>query len=121
MAHYLAKIGISLLILSGYVLFCWGVFVSPNSLFFISATALSLALFNSAAIISLWVFYLAKQFSTHTVKVMDIKESVKTRKPVIKSSIDPEFDEEKEIKDFAESTVAKMFNRNKERLTDSLT
>lgn len=120
MAHCLAKFGIGLLVLTGYLLFCWGVFISPNSSHFVSVISLTLCLFNSAGIVALWVFYLSKHFSTHTVKVMDIKESVKERKPVVKASVPTETDDEKEIKDFASSVTAQIFSKTKEKLNDSL-
>ena len=117
--RFLPKLFIGTLIFVGYFVFCWGVFVSPNASFFISVLGLTLSLFNSAGLAALWIFYLSKQFSTHTVKVLDIKQSATQRKPVIKPEYD-EDDEEKPLRDFAESAVGKMFNKGKERFTDNL-
>lgn len=126
MEHFLAKIVVGLLVIAGFAGFCWGVLISPNAPFFVSMTALVLSLFNTAAVMALWVFYLAKQFSTHKVQVLDLQRSAKQRKPVT-ATAPLEDDEEDEFKtpedkanEFAERAVAKMFNRTKEYFDDSL-
>lgn len=126
MAHFLAKITIGLLVITGFAGFCWGVFISPNASFFVSMAALVLSLFNSAAVTALWVFYLAKQFSTHKVQVLDLQRSAQQRKPV-RATAPLEPDEEDENKtpearanEFADRAVARMFNRTKEYFDDSL-
>lgn len=81
---------------------------------------LALSFLNSAAIAALWVFYLSKHFSTHKVRVIDIKKTAQQKKPVESVDIEEEDEEEARLRDFATSTTAKLFNRTKERLTDSL-
>lgn len=112
------------LLLTGYAVFCWGVFISPSSQFFISCTALALSVFNSVAIGALWIFYLSKQFSTHRIKVLDIKKTATQRKPVEATAAldddDLTDENEKKTRDFADSLVAKMFNRTKETFNDPL-
>lgn len=99
-------------------------------------TALVLSLFNSAAVTALWVFYLAKHFSTHKVQLLDLNktakhkipvgEAVPLRKPTRAAPLVDEDgdeipeDEEQAAADFADRAVAKMFNRTKENLNDSL-
>lgn len=122
-AHFLAKIAVVLLVLTGYAAVCWGIIQSPNAVVFAAAIALGLSVLNSAAIFALWVFYLARQFSTHSVKVLDLKKTAATKTPVVsdKFEVDPVDDSEKEIKNWADSVTAQMFHRTKEKLNDSLT
>lgn len=79
--------------------------------------SIALSVINFVAIASLWVFYLAKTLSTHSVRVVDIKGSVSQKRPVPSPPV--EDDEERELTDFATSVSAKMFNR-KERFNDPL-
>lgn len=104
------------------MVFCWGVFVSPNSYFFIACAALALSIITATSSAVLWIFYLSKHFSTHQVKVFDLKRSAEKKKPVTSKSfdIDEETDEEAEATKLAESLTGQMFNRTKEKLTDSL-
>lgn len=120
MGHYLAKIGIGILGITAYVFFCWGIFVSPNSYFLIAVIGLTLSLINSIGLAALWIFYLSKQFSTHKLKVLDIKKTAQTMKPVIDEGFDHEGEEEKRITDFANTTTAALFNRTKEKFSDNL-
>lgn len=127
MEHFLAKICIGLLVITGWAGFCWGVFVSPNASFFVACSALALSLFSFAGNLALWVFYLSKQFSTHKVQVLDLARTAKAKTTVPLSAprqpSEPDEDEEdpdKAARDFADRTVAKMFNRTKEKLSDSL-
>lgn len=106
------------------MLFCIAVLRSDNAWAIVSLLSLAFSLSAFALTLGLWVFYLAKQFSTHSIKVMDVKESLRARKPkMAKAAItaEDEDDEERPVRDFADSIVGQMFSRTKEKLNDPLT
>lgn len=120
----LPKFLFGVLVLTGYAVFCWGVFVSPDSHFFIACTALALSCLNFAATAALWVFYLSKHFSTHQIKVLDLKKTAENKRPVTTQQAltdeDQEDEGEKSARKFSETVTAQMFNRTGEKLQDSL-
>lgn len=111
------------LFLTAYAVFCWGVFVSPDSRYFVACFALALGILNFVATTALWVFYLSKHFSTHRIKVLDIKKTAHQRRPVESTAAldddDLEDENEKKARDFADTATAKMFNRTKENFSNS--
>lgn len=113
-----------LMVVTSWVLFCWGVFQSNSAQTIICLVSIAFSLAALGSTMALWVFYLAKQFSTHSIKVMDIKESIQKKRPVIAKAALSEDDlegEEKPLMDYADSVVGQMFGRTKERFNDPLT
>lgn len=102
-----------------------------------SALALLLSVASSIATLSLWVFFLAKQYSTHAVQFVDIKQAMKEKKDPLgrpnagavygKSNDLQElesFEGEEELDKYASSMAAELLRSNspkkvKENLTDN--
>lgn len=104
----------------------------------VAALALLLSVFSSIASLALWVFFLAKQYSTHAVQFVDIKDAIKGKKDTLsktneatygKSSDLEEmggYEGEEELDAYASSIAAQLLRSNsakpvKEKLTDNLT
>lgn len=66
---------------SAYLLLVWAVLSSPSGWKLISAISLSLSLFTFGLIVTAWLFVLAKHFSTHQVKVMDLGRMARKQAP----------------------------------------
>jgi len=81
--------------------------------------ALTLSFFNFFFTACLWIFYLAKQFSTHSVKMVDIGEMIGTQVPTAKQKHVPS---EKVVGSdkWAEKITGAMFGKEKLK-DDSLT
>lgn len=98
------------------------VYYSPHTTQALSLLSLAISLFSVAGMLGLWVFVLAKHFSTHSVRVMDLaaiagqgKKGITDTEPVPAAPLDAKAQE------YADQVTAKMFGQGKGKVDKTLT
>lgn len=94
---------------------------SPNQPL-LSLVAITLSIFNFLLTLGLIITWGAKQFSTHELKIMDLKTMVKAHDVPLPSYKDPFAtpEEEEELEKKAKRVTDALFSPTKENLTDNL-